>query len=358
MDAIAKPERFVVLARLCMGILAATGVVWLAGTLTKRGPAHATRGLNARAWSAFAVILALLLVELPIHPRYMDPSSVPHGFDALAQQPQGGLMELPFATQQVDTVGMRMLYQTVHDKPIMGGYLARNYDSPIIDSCSPFWGFISPLDVPRQDIASPLIVNRLQDVLSFYGIRYLALYSKYGDPDAGSLDPGQLDALQGIVKEVAPGRPFYADDYMSLHNVTPADLAGAPPSFHVGAGWYNSEQSDGVPFRWAMDGGGTLCVFAPHKVTAPLKLEATAFAREQQIDLSAGGRQIFSGKLPAGAFTEITTGPIEWQPGVTEVRISGDKPGVSPRSLDPASTDERPLTIGLRRISLAVDVQK
>jgi hypothetical protein len=93
-------------------------------------------------------------------------------------------------------------------------------------------------------------------------------------------------------------------------------------------------------------------------VTAPLKLEAAAFGQEQQIGISAGGRQIFSGKLPAGSFTPITTEPIEWQPGLTEVQIAGDKPGLSPHSLDPASQDERPLTIGLRRVSLAVDAQK
>jgi hypothetical protein len=352
-DAIAKPERFVVLARLCMGVLAAGGAVWLLERVWR-----VRHRQGRRASLAFTLILALLLVELPIHPRYMGPYSIPQGFEALAQQPPGGLMELPFATQQVDVIGQRMLYQTVHGKPIMAGYLSRRYDSPIIDSCSPFWGFISPLDVPREDIASPLVVLRLQDVLNFYEIKYLALYSKNGGPDADPVDPAQMAALEGIVREVAPSQPLYADGYVTLDKVAPVSLNDAPPSFHIGAGWYDVEQSSGTPFRWAEDTSGTLCVFAPRKVTAPIHLEATAFAQDRQMDLSAAGKSIFAGKVTASAFISITTTPVEWQPGITEVRVTASGPGVTPRSVDPNLKDDRLLTVGLRQVYLAIEGQK
>ncbi|HET9493445.1 MAG TPA: hypothetical protein VFR15_04365, partial [Chloroflexia bacterium] len=133
MDAIAKPERFVVLARLAMGVLAAGGAGWLLGRVS-----------NARSWrvgGAWGLALALLLAELPIHPRHVERLDTPSGYAALASMPRAGLMELPFATQQVEVTGPRMRYQTTHGKPIMSGYLARRYDSPIIDFCSPFWGF-------------------------------------------------------------------------------------------------------------------------------------------------------------------------------------------------------------------------
>ena len=74
-----------------------------------------------------------LLVELPIHPRFMDTvDRLPfyRAYTTLTGQPDGGLMELPFATQQSETTGRRMLLQTVHDKPIMAGYLSRKYRQP------------------------------------------------------------------------------------------------------------------------------------------------------------------------------------------------------------------------------------
>ena len=261
----------------------------------------------------------------------------------LAQQPPGGLMELPFATQQVEVTGQRMLYQTVHGKPIMAGYLSRRYDSPIINSCSPFWGFISPLDVPKEDIASPLVVNRPQDALSFYGINNIALYNNSGGPEADTVDPDLKVALEGIVSDVAPGTPLYSDDYISLHKVAPASLDSAPLSFHIGPGWYNIEQSDGTPFRWAKDGNGTLCLFAPHPATTPLTLEATAFAHDRPISITAGDKGIFSGTVPAGKFLSIKTDPIDWQPGVTEIHITSDSRAPPPYRSTPRPKISAPL---------------
>jgi hypothetical protein len=350
MDAIAKPERFVVLARLCMVVPATLGAQWLILRFARAASASADRAFGRRKYAAFAVVLALLLVELPIHPRYFDTTPIPAGFSTLAQQPPGGLMELPFATQQVETTGERMLYQTVHGKPIMAGYLSRRYDSPIIDSCSPFWGFISPLDVPTTDIASPLVVNRPRDVLAFYSIRYLALYNRYGGPDAAPIDSEMSAALDSIVDETASSPPIFSDEHMKLYNTTPVSLDNAPVSFHVGSSWYSIEQSEGVAFRWLKDGKASLCVFAPRKMAASLSMEATAFAQERPVAFSVAGSAVFSTPLSAGAFTPIATPPIEWQPGLTEVVITSDSPPITPHSLDAASADQRPLTVGLRRV--------
>jgi hypothetical protein len=357
MNAIAKPERFVVLARLCMGVLAALGALLLFERMA--GPRKApTRNTTARAVGVFALVLVLLLVELPIHPRYEEPLVLSDGFRQLAAQPDGAVMELPFATQQVEITGQRMVNQTTHDKPIMSGYLARRYDSPIIDQCSPFWGFISPLDVPREDIASPLVVSQPSTVLNFYRIAYLALYSRYGDPDAEPIDPRQAEAFDRISIEVAPDPAIYSDNYVKLSRIAPSDLSAAEPSFHVGHGWYPIEQSDGKPFRWLGGGSGTLCVFAPHALTAPLSMEGTAFGKPQDIQVSVGGKRIYSGTLPAGTFAPVITAPVDWQPGVTEVKIGASGPGISPSALDPAVQDDRALTVGFRGATLESTEQK
>ena len=95
-----------------------------------------------------------------------------------------------------------MLLQTVHDKPIMAGYLSRKYDSPIINSCSAFWGFISPLDVPRDDIAAPLVVNKPLDVLNFYGIRYISLYTSLSGRADDPVGEKEIEAYQQILGQV------------------------------------------------------------------------------------------------------------------------------------------------------------
>lgn len=347
-EAIAKPERFVVLARLCMGMLAAFGAATLlTWILTNRRPNVQPR------WAAVG-LLAALLIELPIHPRYMQPLEIPSALSALPAGESVGLMELPFATQQSETTGRRMLYQTEHELPIMGGYLARRYNSPIIDSCGPFWGFISPLDVPREDVASPLVVNRPLEVMTFYRIGYIALYARSGS-GSEPVDPDLLDAFNGILDEVAIGgaaNPLSADSTLSLYSVKQADLPAAQPSFHLGAGWYPVEQSNGVPFRWVQEGRGSLCVFSPRTVTATLSLEATAFAQERGITISRGGDTLFSGRLPAAAFTLLELPSTQWQAGITQLDIISEEPGTSPSSLAPGTADNRLLTLGIRAVTI------
>ncbi|HET9493194.1 MAG TPA: hypothetical protein VFR15_03085, partial [Chloroflexia bacterium] len=256
--------------------------------------------------------------------------------------------------QQVEVTGPRMRYQTTHGKPIMSGYLARRYDSPIIDFCSPFWGFISPIDVPTEgeDIASPLVASRPLDVLAFYDIDYVALYSRTGSPRGVLVDADLYAAHEAMLEEIAPGAPLYEDDYVRVEQVREHSLDGAPASFHVGRSWYPVEQVEGEPMRWLRDGSGTMCVFAPRAVTGALVMDTASFATARTLHVSVDGREVYSGTVQAGGFGTVSTGPVDWQPGVTEVTITAGGEGVTPRSLDPNSPDERLLTVGFKRVRL------
>ena len=309
-------------------------------------------------WVGVLLLLGLV-VELPVHSRYMETlAELPfyRAFESLAGEPAGGLMELPFATQQSETTGRRMLLQTVHNKPIMAGYLARRYDSPIINSCcSAFWGFISPLDVPREDIASPLVVNSPLAVLHFYGIKYIALYDSFSGSN-DSVDPEQLEALRSLVTQNTLSQ-VYSDTHLSISRVRlegeDGDRQLSPaPSFHVGAGWYPVEQSEGEPFRWVKDGLASLCLFTPIETTGSLTMQGTAFAQERGVRVSVGEEVLYDGKLPAGAFTPIETTTRTWNEGVTQIDISAPEAGTSPSALDANSGDNRSLTVGFKDVKL------
>lgn len=363
MEAIAKPERLVVLARLCMGVLAAWGAGWLLGRLTRLGQPGVRR--TAVICSA---MLALLLVELPIHPRYVEPLNIPAGFVALAGQGEGALMELPFATQQSETGGERMLYQTAHGHPIMGGYLARTYNSPITDSCGPFWSFISAryLPIEGRDIVSPTMTSRPLDILTYFNIDYIALYNNYNGPGTTPLDPQERAAFEDIVSRVSHEPPLYTGDYVSLHKVDTHPRESIQPALMVSDGWYDSEESGGEPFRWVQGQQGRLCVFTPEQETMSLAMDATAFSKDQEIRVQRVLRELkgtdhdkriigplteYEGTISI-AGTEVRTRPIVFPAGMTEVRIVPQGEGVTPQSLDPNAKDDRTLTIGLKRVRL------
>ena len=61
----------------------------------------------------------------------------------------------------------------------------------------------------------------------------------------------EIRAFQQILGQVEePAKLVYAGDYLDIHTVKDEDLSGEAASFHIGAGWYPIEQSDGKPFRW------------------------------------------------------------------------------------------------------------
>ena len=358
--AIGKVSRFLVLAHLCMAVLAAWGAIWTASKLQERIGANWHARLK-RALPTTA-LLALLLVELPIHPRYIETPYIPPIFQSLStqnsklktQNSKLAIMDLPFATRQAETLGRRMLFQTAHGLPIMGGYLSRTYNSPIIDQCSPFWGFISAADIlERPDIGAPTLESRPLDVLRFNNIGYLAIYSTYGGLDDAPLKPEERDAFLDIATRVSGSTPLYSDNYVSLYEVDEARPVSQTPAFHIGNGWYDPETSGDAPFRWLKEREARLCVFAPQPTRGALRMEVTAFGQEHEAHLGIGGKEIYTGRIQTGgAFTTIRTEPIEWPAGITEVRVTVDGQGITPQSLDPNQKDARSLTIGVKGVRL------
>jgi hypothetical protein len=386
--AIGKVSRFLVLTRLCMAVLAAWGAVWALSRLQKQISRDTTSLaseevdnskfkrvrlslINSKLKQVLltAALLALLLIELPIRPRYIEPLAIPLGFQTLGSQNskfkiqnsklKPALMDLPFATRQAETMGRRMLFQTAHGLPIMGGYLSRTYNSPIIDQCSPFWGFISAsATLYRSDIGAPTVESRPIDVLRFYNIGYLALYSTYGGPDDAQLKPDEEEAFLDIIGRVSSGKAVYEDSYIRLYEVDQSRALEQVPSYHIGNGWHDVEMSGGVPFRWMAGNEAALCVFTPQPIQAALTMEANSFGQEHDAHLWIGSTEVYAGKIASDAITPIRTGLIEWPAGMTQVRVTVDGPGITPQSLDSNNTDKRVLTIGARALKLEVTTQK
>ena len=352
-DAMGKVERLVVLVRLCMGVLAAIGGAWVIAKA-----ASTASYANVKRLLPFAAVLSLLLVELPIYPRRIESLAIPAGFRALqAQNAKAALMELPFATRRAETMGRRMLFQTAHGLPIMGGYLARTYTSPITGQCSPFWGFISAGGLPIEgpDIASPTLESRPLDVLRFYNIPYLAIYSTYRGPGDEPVEPQEMEAFLNIASNVSTGEPIFRDGYVTIYQVDQQRPLEQSPAFHVANGWYNLESSGGAPFRWMKEEVATLCVFAPQPTRASLVMEGTAFGQERTARLLLGDKQIYTGIMPpGGVFSLISAEPVDWPKGITEVQMITEGPGITPLSLDPNQKDARELTVGIKGVRLEV----
>ena len=82
-------------------------------------------GLDSQPWS-----LALVLVDLWPRPRQVTALETPEPYRVLRSLPSGAVLEVPFGMRdgfgELGRLDHRVLfYQTIHEKPLMGGFIAR-----------------------------------------------------------------------------------------------------------------------------------------------------------------------------------------------------------------------------------------
>jgi hypothetical protein len=108
------PARFAVMTTLCLSILAAAGALAI---FKRRG--------SRRAITATLVLAVLIPAEHAIMPLPVADAGAPAFYERLRDEPgRGGVLEVPIP-DDLAAFPQRMLYQTIHEKPVYGGYLAR-----------------------------------------------------------------------------------------------------------------------------------------------------------------------------------------------------------------------------------------
>ncbi len=179
------------------------------------GPARAAlpRLGGGRARLALApVLLAGLLVEHLALPYQMERVQAPAFYRQLAGSPEAGtILEWPFSLRRARS----NYYQTVHGRPIVGGYVARRMHYPCA-SC-------------RRSAACPSAGRDRLEVepanlgawaLDYSGVRWIVVY-----PDDPRLDRQGLPQFLGRYAEPTP---VYQDGETVVYRPRPP---GAPTSF-------------------------------------------------------------------------------------------------------------------------------
>ena len=91
----------------------------------------ALRAHSRRAWVPLTVVISCLVLELLPAPRTVHPVRIPSFYDRIAADPRPiRVLTLPFGLRDGTSsygnyMALTQFYQTVHEKPLVGGYLSR-----------------------------------------------------------------------------------------------------------------------------------------------------------------------------------------------------------------------------------------
>jgi len=301
------PARFALLVTLCLAVLAGLGLAGLA----RRLPRSPTPRLLALATP---ILVALLLVEHVAVP-YPLTAVVPAPFyqQLAAAREAGAVLELPL----VMTRATSLYGQTVHGRPIVGGYLSRQLPYPLLT--------LPPFDDPTdRDIVPPPAAEVGGWGLRLAGVRWIVVL--LDDP---KLNRREIDAF---LARYAEPTPLYRDARMAAYR----PLAVGPPTFYLrtDVGWHQPETLvDKRPMRW-LPQEATLDAWslADSAQTGIFRFEAWSFNQPRRLALRVDGQTV--GEWLVAEPRQFAV-PLTLSPGQHRIEL---------RSLDPPERPAR--TIG------------
>ena len=239
-----------------------------------------------------------------------------------AEAGQGSVLELPYQADDAP----RMLYQTVHERPIFSGYISREPPKTFLERAPVLSDLMRPSDAPEiVRVDSPL------GVLAAYGVTAIVIYRPpYYRPEAvDGPPPNEALMRQRVQQLLRAAGPDWEDETGALYRVP----AAAPtPVVALGEGWHAVEPWAGGRMRW-MTAEGSLRLDRSPDRPVTLTFTAWSFGRPRGVAVLIGDRPL----------TTLTVSP-DPKPYAIEL-----PPGASPALIELRATDgaDTPASLGL-----------
>ena len=335
------PARFVVMGTLCLSVLAARGAWILQRALSPR-PAAFVAG----------ILCALGIAEtlpVPFPTRLVD---VPPFYTRLrAESGNSGVLELPIPDDPA-TYPRRMLYQTVHGKPVYGGYVSRSLPPVSFDAIPGFSQFKTLSsnidDVVRYDTQQLPALSRT--ALAAYRVGWVVIEKEWMNAERLSRASQIADALLG------PSARLY-EDSSTLAYAVPAYMLSADAATWLDVGWSYLEHPDTaaspqVHWRW-MATSARIAITVSAPTTIRLRMVASAFVRARQVNITLGDRTLATLVVPTER-AEFTTEEFSVPSGTSFITLESLDSAASAM----ASGDPRRLSVAVYELESIVNRQR
>ena len=287
-------SRFDVMVMLSLAPLAALGLQRLVTPLTKTG----RRALSLAT-------LGLVCFEFLPVPYPVSEVEVPSFYQSLAvDEEEYAILELPMNWDRP----AHKLYQTVHHKPIITGYLARPNPLALVERVPVLqhFRFLGP------DIIAQAPGEVAPQVFEYLGIRYVILHEYM-------LPPGkEREAVFGLVQEVfADQLPFYQDEQITVYQV--GEQEPGSPFLILGPEWGERQKWQGKPVREL--GLEASCVIIA-STAGETQFAFSAFSKEgtHSLELSLNGEIVESYEIAPQA-KQIVTAPLSLEEGANTLQL-------------------------------------
>jgi hypothetical protein len=329
------PGRFDVMVVLSLSVLVAYAIAIInkklgAIRLGRIGMFHIT----------LAAITLLILFEYLAVPFTMTDTHVPGFYYSLANETGNfGILEIP-ATQNYTAGVQAEYYQTVHQKYLVGGQVARApQDARDFETNTPLVNQLTYLtatnDIFRQNVTE--IGNY---VLNEYDIRYVILHRDF-------LTGSQLNFTTALLNDTLKSAPIYDSDNIIVYKV---DQTQPKLFMIVGSGWYGAETSGNDTWRW-MGNSSTIQVYTPEGGDYDMRFNISSFYAPRTLQVWANGEKVQSSTIETEQQQIIMN--IHLSAGNNMINLISGEGSVKPSDIPVLdSIDSRSLSFEIRNISI------
>jgi hypothetical protein len=253
----------------------------------------------------------------------MTRQDVPAFYERVATEPgQFAILDYPtilLGYQQAHSFDLPMLYQTVHERPIIGGSIWR-IPSEVRGTMRALDGLIALQ--PPADIVPPVAAQDRAAVLDALGFRYVVIHKKDTQFRKRPMPPERLAQLQQHVGSLL-GPHVYDDEYITAFQVSTQQRRPAP-LLALGANWGDLETDSATPRRWSLGQDSTVEVYG--SASEPVRLVFTASSPHGRRKVNVLIDGISVGSVIVDDTRTFTTAPFELAEHRTVIALRINKP--------------------------------
>ncbi|WP_129676426.1 hypothetical protein [Candidatus Chloroploca sp. Khr17] len=293
------PIRFISVTMLALSIAAAFGVC----VLLRQTRANWGRGLITTS------LIALIVFENLSAPFPLTGVYIPAQIAAMGEDTETyAVMHVPVYWR---TRSLYMLYQTVHQKPLMGGYLSREPAYPTIEQIPLLRMFAYARSEPDIIVADPTAIA--PSVFGYFDVRYLMLHGEGGALRYNTLVRVAQAASDGPPEQIEiPGSSF-----LRYHLAEPANPV---PFLGLGEGWSDLVGTTSVERQFHEQASLIVYSSAPHEVVLEMDVISPVAGT---LRLTLGGDSMQQISLKPGV--QLLRIPLRIVPGETHLLLESEQ---------------------------------
>ncbi len=323
--------RFFVIAALGYSVLAGYGL----SELLKYKP--------ERKKLIFAIVGLLIIFEYMCIPYPTAPVNVPDFYSKIGNDTDNyALLEIPQSANAGYMEFQYLYYQTVHNKPLVGGYAAR-YPANVnnFQKETPLIRELKYYSLQNKDILQEDVTDIGASVLNANNIRYVVIHKN-------QLSSTQLDFVNDLLKKTLKTEPeIYAEDGLIVYRVPDQTVR---PFMLLGNGWNNRENLNGTTAR-RISNNATILIYSGGTEDVALKFEACSFHSPKTLEVY-NGKTLQSKQIINTSLSPVNI-PITLKQGKNTILFHVPE-GTEKQSdsQEIKSNDTRELSIAIQKVQL------